>query len=76
METGNVPDRSNISVSIGLQNEMDRYDTDQKATRYNGNVVYGLLCYCRVNIKPIYLNRRHFRIRSTIEIKFICISQK
>ena len=31
METGNVPDRSNnISVSIGLQNVMDRYGTDQK----------------------------------------------
>ena len=39
METGNVPDRSNISVSIGLQNEMDLYGTDQKATRYNGNIV-------------------------------------
>ena len=32
METGNLPDRSNnISVSIGLQNVMDRYGTDQKA---------------------------------------------
>ena len=40
METGNVPDRSNnISVPIGLQNVMDRYGTDQKAIRYNGNIV-------------------------------------
>ena len=40
METGNVPDRSNnISVSIGLQNVMDRYGTDQNAIRYNGNIV-------------------------------------
>ena len=40
METGKVQDRSNnISVSIGLQNGMDRYGTDQKAIRYNGNVV-------------------------------------
>ena len=37
METGNVSDRSNISVSIGLQNAMDCYGTDQKAIRYNGN---------------------------------------
>ena len=40
METGNLPDRSNnISVSIGLQNVTDRYGTDQKAIRYNGNIV-------------------------------------
>ena len=40
METGNVPDRSkNISVSIGLQNVIDRFGTDQKALRYNGNIV-------------------------------------
>ena len=40
METGNMPDRSNnISVSIGLQNVMDRYGTDQKAIRYNRNLV-------------------------------------
>ena len=39
METENVSDRSNnISVSIGLQNVMDRYGTDQKAIRYNGNI--------------------------------------
>ena len=39
METGIVLDRSNnISVSIGLQNVMDRYGTDQKAIRYNGNI--------------------------------------
>ena len=41
METENVSDRSNnISVSIGLQNVMDRYGTDQKAIRYNGNIVW------------------------------------
>ena len=35
-----MPDRSNnISVSIGLQNVMDRYGTDQKAIRYNRNLV-------------------------------------
>ena len=40
METGNVPDRSNhISGSIGLQNVMDRYGTDQKAIRYNRNIL-------------------------------------
>ena len=39
METENVSDRSNISVSIVLQNVMDRYGTDQKAIRYNGNIV-------------------------------------
>ena len=39
MDTGNVLDRPNISVSIGLQNVMDRYGTDQKAIRYNGQIV-------------------------------------
>ena len=40
IETGDVPDRSNnISVSIGLQNVTDRYGTDQKAIRYNGNSI-------------------------------------
>ena len=40
METGNVPDQSNSDfVSIVLQNVMDRYGTDQKAIRYNGNIV-------------------------------------
>ena len=40
MKTGNVPDRSNnISVSFGLQKTMDRYGTDQKVIRYNGNIV-------------------------------------
>ena len=42
METENVSDRSNnISVSIALHNVMDRYETDQKAIRYNGNIVLG-----------------------------------
>ena len=40
METGKVPDRSNnISASIGLQNVMGRFGTEQKAIRYNGNIV-------------------------------------
>ena len=40
METENVTDRSNnISGSTGLQNVVDRYGTDQKAIRYNENVV-------------------------------------
>ena len=40
MKTGNVPDRSNnISVSIELQNVTDRYGRDQKAIRYDGNIV-------------------------------------
>ena len=40
METDNVLDRSsNISVSIRLQNVMDRNGTDQKAILYNGNMV-------------------------------------
>ena len=44
MEIENVSDRSNnIFVSIGLQNVMDRYGTDQKAIRYNGNIVLFLL---------------------------------
>ena len=43
METGNLSDRSNdISVSIRLQIVMDRYGTDQKAIRYNGNMVLSL----------------------------------
>ena len=40
MERENVSDRSNnISVSIALQNVMDRQGTDQRAIRYNGNIV-------------------------------------
>ena len=40
METENVSDRSNnISVSIGLQIVIDHYGTDQKAIRYDGNIV-------------------------------------
>ena len=35
-----MPDRSNnISVSTELQNVMGRYGMDQKAIRYNGNIV-------------------------------------
>ena len=44
METENVSDRSNnISVSTGLQNVMDRYGMDQKAIRYNGNIVLTII---------------------------------
>ena len=40
METGNVPDRSgNISVSIGPQYVIDGYRMDQKAIRYDENIV-------------------------------------
>ena len=40
MKTRNVSDRSNnISVSIGQQNVMDRYETGQKTIRYNGKIV-------------------------------------
>ena len=40
METENVSDQCNsISVSTGLQNEMDRYETDQKGIWCNGNIV-------------------------------------
>ena len=40
METENFLDRSNkISVSIGLQNVMDCYGMDQRAIRYNRNIV-------------------------------------
>ena len=40
METENVPDRSNnIFVSIGVKNVMDRYRTDKKKIRYNGNII-------------------------------------
>ena len=38
METEDVSYRSNnMSVSIGLQNVMDRYRADQNAIRYSGN---------------------------------------
>ena len=41
METENLSDRSNnISVSLRLQNVMDRYGTNQKAIRYKGNIVF------------------------------------
>ena len=44
LETENLSDRSNnISVSTGLQNVMDRYGSDQKEIRYNGNIVL-VLC--------------------------------
>ena len=40
MKTKNVSDRSNnISFSTGLQNVMDRYGKDQKAIRYNENII-------------------------------------
>ena len=40
METENVSDRfNNISLSIGLQNVMDRYGRDQNSIRYNGSIV-------------------------------------
>ena len=56
METGNVPDRSNnISVSIGLQNVMGRFGTEQKATRYNGNIVYGSSS-SYVGLKELFFN--------------------
>ena len=47
METANMTDRSkNIPVSIGLQNVMDRYGTDQKAIRCNGNIELNLqVCF-------------------------------
>ena len=51
METENVTDRSNnISVSIGLQNVMHRYGTDQKAIQHNGNMV---LCQ-KLNLGETY----------------------
>ena len=70
MEKGNVPDRSkNISVSIRLQNVIDRFGTDQKALRYNGNIVLFItkknmftnlsilfICFCLHNeTEKIYL---------------------
>ena len=46
METENVSDRpDNISVSLGLRNVIDRYGTDQKAIRYNGNIVLVMRCF-------------------------------
>ena len=60
METKNVPDRSNnSSVSTGLQNVMDRYETDQKAIRYNGNIVQ-VIFYERL----MYLQCLHYRTRN------------
>ena len=51
-ETGNVPDRSSkMSISIGLQNVTDRYGTDQKMIRYNGNIVLAyFLMYSIVSV--------------------------
>ena len=44
MQTGDRLDRSNnILVSVGLQNMMDRYGTDQKAIQYIGNIVLVLI---------------------------------
>ena len=44
MQTGDGLDRSNkILVSVGQQNMMDRYGTDQKAIQYNGNIVLVLI---------------------------------
>ena len=56
METGNVPDQSNnISDSIGLQNVMACCGTDQKAIRYNGNIVkYKLQTTCFYLILSIF----------------------
>ena len=46
MGTENVSDRpDNISVSLGLRNVIDRYGTDQKAIRYNGNIVLVMGCF-------------------------------
>ena len=46
METENVSDRpDNISVSLGLRNVIDRYGTDQKVIRYNGNIVLVMGCF-------------------------------
>ena len=46
METANLPDwYNNISVSIGLQNVMDHYGMDQKAIRYNRNIVLIIGCF-------------------------------
>ena len=58
METGNVPDRSNnISVSTGLQNLMDHYGTDQKAIRYNGNIVSVILRFPKIIIHNKITNK-------------------
>ena len=52
METGNVPDRSDdISVSTGPQYVIDRYGADQKAIRYDGNIV----------LKPVLFRSRNAR---------------
>ena len=55
METGNVPNWSkNISVSIGLENVMDHYGADQKAIRYNGNIVLNNNSHVILNdVEPI-----------------------
>ena len=67
METENVSDRSNnISVSIGLQNVMDRYGTDQKAIRHNGNIV--LIC----EVLPL----KQFRSRQATSTTNILIGLK
>ena len=55
MKTRKVPDRSrNISVSIGLQNVMDSYRTDQKAIQYNGNIVKQLLVETYTTVSVSY----------------------
>ena len=58
METENVSDRSNnISVSIGLQNVMDRYGTDQKAIPYNGNIALKVADFFRKKFHHRCLSR-------------------
>ena len=58
MERRNMPDRPNIvSASVGLQNLMDRYGTDQNAIRYNGNIAsYALVSLSDYDaFSPIHL---------------------
>ena len=45
---------SNISVSTGLQNVMDRYGMDQKAIQYNGNIVLNACSIETINNKKNY----------------------
>ena len=61
MEIENVLDRStNIFVSTGLQNVMDRYGTDQKAIRYNGNIVLNNIVWKHAYSIEVINNKKNY----------------
>ena len=64
MEIENVSNRSNnISVSAGVQNMMHRYGTDQKAIRYNGNIVYVSIVFLKLDFDSAKASARSTKCR-------------